>query len=266
MAKRFSSFNQPVKCVSCGAMTTQSVGGITGLDMCKRCQDAAGLEIEHKDYGHQENVDGCPVCCGSSEDVMPTGEAWDKALTESARRERAGENWEPSERPYRVSRSYSTSAPGCYGWNSATVTVASLDEALRLAGSALAVRGTRHVHVDVAVSSDDWSTWSWNEVKKMTPARASGTKATRQQVRSLCRSADELEHRVASGDRGGAIDLRVQVRGDVYVVVWTVNGGRGWRKPWTSAPMTREEATAFASKKWAVLVDWLTTLQPAEAA
>lgn len=59
----FSRFNQPVACRLCGKKTTWSeANGNHGLDLCRACFEAATLENDHHDNGHEQIVDGCPVC------------------------------------------------------------------------------------------------------------------------------------------------------------------------------------------------------------
>jgi hypothetical protein len=59
---RFSRFNQPVPCRMCGKLTLENVNGCIGLELCAPCQEAAGLENEHSDVGHDTPVPNCPTC------------------------------------------------------------------------------------------------------------------------------------------------------------------------------------------------------------
>jgi len=50
-------------CACCGvARLDPSDKDATGLELCPRCFEEAGLENEHSDYGHAEPVKGCPSC------------------------------------------------------------------------------------------------------------------------------------------------------------------------------------------------------------
>lgn len=60
----------PTRCVGCNVRLNSenrasSLGfgiGHDFADTCMKCYDAAGLENEHSDQGHDEPVENCPSC------------------------------------------------------------------------------------------------------------------------------------------------------------------------------------------------------------
>lgn len=85
--------------------------------------------------------------------------------------------WDRKEMPYRVSRYFSTNAPGCYGWLSQTITAPTLEKAMELGRAALRVPKTTHVEVDVVEErhTSEESTinnWKWRNLRKLTRSKA----------------------------------------------------------------------------------------------
>jgi len=59
---KFSRFNQPARCTSCGRNCLQA--GSTSI--CAECYDDAGLENEHSDtHSASEPVAGCKFCAAA---------------------------------------------------------------------------------------------------------------------------------------------------------------------------------------------------------
>ena len=62
-SNRLSRTNRPdVKCAGCGKLTTRNAGN---GNLCRPCNDQAGLENEHNDSGgthYGESRPACPKC------------------------------------------------------------------------------------------------------------------------------------------------------------------------------------------------------------
>lgn len=59
-------------CIDCSTRLSSSNrasrngAGSDYADMCIKCYDYAGAENEHNDEGHNDDVEGCPVCEGNA--------------------------------------------------------------------------------------------------------------------------------------------------------------------------------------------------------
>lgn len=71
-------------------------------------------------------------------------------------------------------------------------------------------------------------------------------------------------HYYASGERGGAVDLKVdRERNGTHTVLWNANKGRGWfAKGWKCTVKTEADALAFVATKWPTMIAWLEALEP----
>lgn len=49
-------------CDNCGKRTRETGDSESGVGLCKKCFEEAGLENEHSDYGHKEFNPKCPTC------------------------------------------------------------------------------------------------------------------------------------------------------------------------------------------------------------
>lgn len=49
-------------CDNCGKRTRETGQSESGVGLCAKCYEEAGLENEHSDYGHPEYIEQCPTC------------------------------------------------------------------------------------------------------------------------------------------------------------------------------------------------------------
>jgi len=62
MKGNFSLADGTYRCIECGALTRNTGRGEGGTGLCWACCHSIMLENQHSDDGHDEPVDGCPVC------------------------------------------------------------------------------------------------------------------------------------------------------------------------------------------------------------
>ena len=61
---RTNPFGRPTTyiCDGCGKRTRETGQSESGVGLCAKCFEEAGLENEHYDYGHKKFNAKCPVC------------------------------------------------------------------------------------------------------------------------------------------------------------------------------------------------------------